>query len=442
MKEGKIMRRKLKIIGGMLLLIFSFLILGSSAYAALDLSLGTIKQVDGRTDILRTDLLDVSKNLIDAYYSNPSGRDPRDTTGRLLLAPNITTYNTNAPVIKSDWADPTTKYRAYISGGNYFFTRHTDDDSPGARVYVRVWSSNPNERGGYYSAVSSFDNGTTSTVPGVLNATASYKADVPYQPLITRFEETTTTVLPDRIASATLKVYSAQPSPTDGIREIIGYSWKMGTDRGALSSVSGATSAVLELDSSALTVGQTYYFQVTHFNWFGSADSAIESYTVSGGPAGVVPVDNTYTLNRPTPPGSGINTISIPFVTTDLVNKPITVRASGTDPATGTSLDVDGNGIYTVHDLIRAINAKAGSNVVTVFGWWDKVRQQHIGLTSITGYSGGAGTDVTTATVTGKKPDGTNYSLSEILALPVATGQPYQVSVNTDGVTFTLRGYK
>ena len=405
------MKNKLKKLRRVVVAFLSFLIICSPALAALDLSLGTIKQVDGSTDVSSTDLLDVSKNMIDAYYVTPPA-DPRTTTNRLLLAPNIVTYNTNAPEAKADWSDPT-KYKGYISGGNYFFTRHTASDSPGANIYIRVWSSGPNVQGGYYAKASgSFSNGTTSTVMDTLNATTSYKADVPYTPNITKFEEIATT-LADGTKTSSLNVFSAQSSATDGLREITNYSWKMGTSPAVLSTVDGATGRTLVLNSSQLDIGQTYYFEVTHTNWFGSKASSVDDYTVSG--SSTTRLIATYPL---TSTGLGINTLAIAFD-----------ASKGDIKGADDSVIVAEGETFTVAALITEVNRQAGSNVVQTFGYYDNTTKKQVGLVVVSD-------PLSESTPT------SGDDAAEILAHVIdGEGEPYQVSVSSD-VDFVLKGYK
>lgn len=125
----------------------------------------------------------------------------------------------------------------------------------------------------------------------------------------------------------------------------------------------------------------------------------------------------TWTFRKPTAK-TGINTFAIPFN-----------LAKGIKDASGNTVT-----LATINDLIGAINtqAKAGGasgNVVTVFGWYDETSQQHIGLTSI------PGGDLAQAVPTG-------LSATDILGTSIVKGQPYQVSVNTDNVTFKLVGFK
>lgn len=194
------------------------------------------------------------------------------------------------------------------------------------------------------------------------------------------------------------------------------------------------------LDGRALEPGQTYYFRLRgKVNGYGrsyvSTDVEDSFMMLSGAPA-----DEEYTLSRPS---TGINTISIPFVLPYPSGSPITIRRLRTDPLPGTSIDLDANGTITVHELIRSINSLRGANVVTVFGWWDKTNQKHMGLTSVA-YADPAtpGSAISTAA----PPAGSSFtgaaSINDILNSSIAAGQPYQVSVNTDGVAFTLRGYK
>lgn len=336
------MKKKKKLFGGVWLFAAALLVAFSlPAFGAATITMGAIKD-NANNSISLTSLMDISGSLIDAYYYNPSGSDPRLTTNRLSLASDLNAYNTN-PIPANDDGSSFSVYRGYVSSSNsYYFVRNASDSAPGGTVYIRVWKSNPNQQGSYYSAVHGFANGAFADVPATLNATTSYKADAPYTPLITKFEETVTTMA-DGSKSSSLKVYSSQPSATDGVREVTGYSWEMGTSADGLSAVSGATAATLSLDSAALTVGQTYYFSAIHSNWFGSKASVVASYTVRG--SGEVDVQSvTLNLVKGT---NGINSIAMPF---------------------GAESYVGSTKISTALDLVNAINTAAGAKVVTSFG--------------------------------------------------------------------------
>jgi len=169
-------------------------------------------------------------------------------------------------------------------------------------------------------------------------------------------------------------------------------------------------------------------------NYYAVRAYAINDVATSGGPYGTPVVfqippgiggggvaTETWTFYRPSG-SSGINTMAIPF--------------SGLSAIEGATIaggwqTVD---VSSVGKLIAEINRQISPARVRVFGWYDAATQKHMGLTSITGYD--ASGIPTSGTFTG------NTSLTNVVNATVSTGTSYQVSVDTDGVTFSLRGMK
>lgn len=319
------MRIKIKFQGGKLLAVCMLVLLSSTAtFAALNVEPKNITNVTG-TDIT-SDVLNPAKNLIDAYYEKPAiPSNPSDITGKLGIAASAADYD-NAP------AD----YGGYKSGNYYYFVRDAvpenaaKDDS---KVHIRVWSSTPNLKGGYYSDVSSFDNSETMPPLEPLTVQTQYKADTPYKPEITQFDEFTTT-LADGTVTRALKVTSAQPAATDGIRGVTEYKWKIGKSEDINAAVEvtvagnilvdGITipvtdvGSVLKINTAGIPANTTLWFWASHTNWFTTAGtdnySDWKSHKIGGGGVAPTPV-YSFPLPAGFQPGGGIyarNMISLP----------------------------------------------------------------------------------------------------------------------------------
>ncbi|MBN2057602.1 MAG: hypothetical protein JW782_02245 [Candidatus Saganbacteria bacterium] len=401
----KIKKRGLRL----LFLLLSCYLLGSTAFASLTLTLGDVRNQSNsviNSDTLLTGLRSGTFYL-DIYHANPFGRDPRDTTNRLLIAADDAVYGDNSglgapPSYTLDYS----KYLGYITSDNkLFFVRGASESAPGGTVYVRVWSGTPNAENSYYSRAASFANGALSPTSGMLNATTNYKAASPYPPVFTKFEETKTTFVDGSPATATLKIYATQPSPTDGIREVTGYGWRMGTASDTLADVRDASGTNLELASEDLEVGRTYFFQTVHRNWFGEAASAVQAYTVTGG---VSEIGTAAFAFRKDPDGLGINTFPIPFTT------------------------ISSASITNVKELAEYIIANNEPDnavpAISTIGWWDDVNMQPVGYR----IARTAGGDIVYTASAGVDADPAKETLSK--------DKVYQVSVTRTGVNLNLTG--
>lgn len=246
------------------------------------------------------------------------------------------------------------------------------------------------------------------------NLAVDYKAEAPYKPSISQFEEATTTYTNGDPSVSTLKATSVSGSGTDGLREITSYAWKWWKDGDPESSADpAATSSVLNLASTQVQQGVKYAFKAGHSNqWGGPTWSDKFTYTVAGGPGGGV-VANDWTFKKTT---TGINTFTVPF---NLANK---VKDGN---------DAERN-ISSVGKLVQEINRQITLAKVTTFGWWDETGQSHKGLTAITELNNDL--SVKAATTTGG-------DLTTILGTLVVTGRAYQVSVS-DNCSVTLKGTK
>jgi hypothetical protein len=382
------------------------------AWGASSLSFGSLAGPNGAA-LTAAQIL--AKDLLEGYWSDVSGADPRDKSLSLMIASSVATFNIRPASLLSD-VPPSNKYFAYknIPPG-YYFWRYFDDAAPGVSppggtIYVRIWSD---ESKTYYT-YDSFANGTKDDLPHMTNISAGswYKAAKPDMPLITQFEEVATTVVATGAKSGSLRVISSAPAVTDGLRQINSYAWQMGTDPASLTTVSG-NSPTLTLDQATLTVGTPYYFRVIYTNWFGSTSSAVQQYTVAGGTGNGPPSQFvTYLL---TPNGLGLNVVSIDFDTT---KGPIY-------SSDGITIVVNQNSDLTVQKLINEINKQAGATIVKSIGYYDNAAKKQVGLSSVA------------ATLTNSTAVGD--TTANILAHQIK--EPLQISVSS-GKAIVLNGTK
>ena len=355
----------------------------TAVFAASSLSFGTLVGPNN-TPLTAAQILAPTSNLpsglLEGFWQDVSGSSPGDSSQALKIASSVNTFNTNPASLISDVPPATTKYLAYEnSTPGYYFWRFADENAPGATVYVRIWSDNSKT----YYMYDSFANGFGSDTPHTTSISAGswYKAAAPDTPLITQFDEVSTTPVVNGVNGAktgTLKITSSAAPVHDGMRQVTQYIWMMSTAINQLTQVSGANSSVLTLDEASLKVGTTYYFRVSYRNWFGTTVSAVQSYTVSGATGTTTPppfAPITYPL---TSAGLGLNVVSIDFDTTkgpitalDSTGNTITV----VDPTIGQVLDVK--------TLINEINRQAGAAIVKTIGYYDNTLKKQVGLSSV-----------------------------------------------------------
>ncbi|KAF0134069.1 MAG: hypothetical protein FD145_923 [Candidatus Saganbacteria bacterium] len=272
-----------------------------------------------------------------------------------------------------------------------------------ATVFIKAWNKTAGA-GQYYGV---YGPGATGTATQTLRwdspaITTNYKADKPYTPVITQYEETSTTVA-NGTKTGTFKVISSQPAATDGLREVHSCAWKMWVKGDAETApIAGQTGATLSLAQDQVKPNTTYSFKVMHKNSFGDSDWGQGEYKVGGG-VGALSVGGevSYTLNK-VENGLGINSIGIAF------DAPLTF------------VDKDKNetpNISTLQDLIDAI----GKTGVTATAYWDNGAQQ------LTGGTFAADGTQTYATA-GFEPK--NVKLE--------AGKGYYISVSK-GITFKLK---
>lgn len=248
-----------------------------------------------------------------------------------------------------------TLYKTYTTNSSGIAVFTDQESALNTNIYMKAWKGTPGPNS-YYGFYGPENTGSAT----ILNRwddkviTTNYKAVAPYGPKITKFEESTVTLTDGSSPSATLKVYSGQPTATDGLRELTKYAWKMwvkGTAKPA-TELAGQTTATLSLPSSQVSSGTTYVFQAMHGNPWGDAWGEEREYTVGGGVLGGGG-SVTYALKK------GINGVGLPVGGT--VN--VTVNS-------GTPVAAD-----TLQKLVTAIGG------VTAISVWDATGQKLGGAT-------------------------------------------------------------
>ncbi|MBI5701404.1 hypothetical protein HZC34_06145 [Candidatus Saganbacteria bacterium] len=160
---------------------------------------------------------------------------------------------------------------------------------------------------------------STPTTPTV-NIKCNYKADSPYAPSITKFEEVSATDPVKNTKTSSLKVTANEGSGSTGDREIKSHGWKYwipADPANAMASappteVAGATSTVLDLDSTKVTPGKQYAFICKTINQWGETWSSPQLYTIGSGGTGGVATSFTYDLLKSEAGKVVINAISSP----------------------------------------------------------------------------------------------------------------------------------
>ncbi|MFA4844093.1 MAG: hypothetical protein WC632_03990 [Candidatus Margulisiibacteriota bacterium] len=297
-------------------------------------------------------------------------------------------------------------------------------DTNSQTTYIRIWSGTAQQDGVKYTALPSYSNpaGTLNAVP--VTIAYSFVRAVPVTTKITQYTETGTTFLDPQLPLSKKATFSSATDQIGNMTIEIGKSdWEITKNGGAPVQVTGlpGTGFILpdNLPGDVMSMNDKYIIKVKHYNLWGQAGpwSSTATYTVGAtGDSG----GGTYSINyKFLKPGTGINTIAIPF-----------------DPTAGNITDKSSTAITTVGELITSINTQMGADVVTVFGWYDEAKQQHVGLTSITSYTNHA--------VTGgvSYPTDTYATYDKILVLPIQKNRAYQISVNKDvsSTPYTLKG--
>lgn len=308
--------------GKLVILVLLGLFLASSSQAGVILRIypGAIKDKDGGSPADPS----VGSNLEFFYPSLPA--DPRSTT-------NTTTLSL-------------TEVR---DSGRLLYYQYENMSLSGGTLWARAWKNGIRVQGAYYSK-NSYGVTPSHIPPTPVNVTdirTIYKADVPYRPSIGTIEEAM--VRQGDVLVLTLKIpvnYSQDGS--DGKREITGLSLRITYPDGSTETRDGASITLSDVPSG------TYRFKPIATNWFGNTEGTEMPYTTLGiGAAG----PETVTINFLKPTGDlGVNPFGYPF-------------ASVISP----------EAISSLKQLIQAVNAQAGANVVTVAGWWIKETQEPAG---------------------------------------------------------------
>ena len=272
----------------------------------------------------------------------------------------------------------------------------------GGTLYVRAWSGTVATLGSYYAKGS---NGVAAgtTLPydwGITDFKTSYKADVPYAPTIGGITESMVRS-GDNLQLALAVSVGYNENGADGKREVTGLSLDITYPDGTKETKSGSSFTL------ANTAQGTYLFKPSATNWFGTTAGSEISYATlgiaGGGAAGPV----TYQLRKAADGNVGLNAVAV------LHEVPFKVNCS---PEAS---------VRYIDDLVRAINLKAGANIVTAFGWIEpagQIRGFYIGYDA-------AGLPVYTATagVTGTAAN-----------IELIRGKACQISVLNDvSVTFS-----
>ncbi|MFA5113010.1 MAG: hypothetical protein WC529_01805 [Candidatus Margulisiibacteriota bacterium] len=237
-----------------------------------------------------------------------------------------------------------------------------------------------------------------------------YKADAPYKPAISRFEEATVYPTDGSGSTATLKVFAAGGNGADGLREVTGHAWKFWQPANPSSpavdepgaTVTGAAGSTLQLSSAEVTAGKTYAFRVLDSNEWGSTWSDIYAHTLAGSAAGVTAgtVSFTYALKKSETGKLIVNSVTLPGL--NLVK-----------PTTAT--------VAKASELVSLINSSAKSPIVIAISRWDTTLARAQGYAPIYDDKGAI------SGLTGE-----DFSL--------AAGEGYQLFVNQDlEVTFEGR---
>jgi hypothetical protein len=129
----------------------------------------------------------------------------------------------------------------------------------------------------------------------------------------------------------------------------------------------GVDSGVTTREITALTTGEVYYFQVFSYKESGGAKffntSGVKVAAVPMGVGGeVLPLSHILTFETG---AHGINHYSMPFPS------PWFIFDTGDNPVTFTNFGGQStNEVENAYDMVKAINAEAGSNIVSTFAKW------------------------------------------------------------------------
>lgn len=298
------------------------------------------------------------------------------------------------------------------------------------KVYLRVWdlTSLSNIQGKNYATVGPMSLPAPPTPPETFvidNFSTAYKADVPPKPTVkapTGFALSYDSKARAYLPSFTLVVVDGKYD--DGsLSEATGYAIKITRLKTGMSQplINQKSKLITETDAHDpfYRANEWYEAKARAGNYFGWGEwGAATKFQIpaSGGTAsGPGEVSYTFQKNKDK---LGIYTFAIPFDTT----KTITDKDSNT------------LAVNDIDQLISTLNVTAGSNKtpVKVFGYYDQVKQQVVGLTSIV-YDSKGQIDATKTTTTH------NLKVADILKTKTVRDLPYQVAVD-ETVSLTMKG--
>ncbi|MBN2058229.1 MAG: hypothetical protein JW782_05500 [Candidatus Saganbacteria bacterium] len=227
----------------------------------------------------------------------------------------------------------------------------------GTKVYIRVWkgtvcptTANPSS---YYGKTD--DNASSGTATPndkwISELKTEYQCQKPYAPSIGNIDEALNRV--GNSLEAELVVHINPGSGSEGLREVTSYDLIVTFPDSSVQTFTNVGS------SKTLSDAQTghYVFKAVANNWWGSTEGPEKPYDTLGG--GTITTDEiTITLNK-IEGGMGINNFGIPF---------------------STVYDAGGTQIFTIRDLVTAINA-TGEGYVATCGFWDAAQQKEVGFT-------------------------------------------------------------
>ena len=233
------------------------------------------------------------------------------------------------------------------------FAFYSDSSSvPSQTTKLRVWDSTSHDRGKHYTALESYANPWGSPATYAFNRPYEFIRDIPQNAVITKYDETSTTIINPASIDKQLVISSSQPPRGDGYSvEIVSAQWEIIRNNGEPYVADGSGSA-LTLSSRTGTVfnpGDVFTLRVRHKNYWndwGGWSSPV-SYTVGAGGGGRTTA-LAYTLQP------GVNGIGIPFGTPfNLVSGNSTIPVS------------------SLGDLINAIKQIGGKDSISAVAYWD-----------------------------------------------------------------------
>jgi hypothetical protein len=365
-------------------------------------------------------------NQIQYYWANDNTSATQN--GRVINADPSVSFNLSDANLQAK-AKSTPPANVYVFGGDPAFPLS-------ATIYIRLWNGTALQDGAFYTGLLSGSNPTGSLgTPIPVASSYLYVKATPAQAVITQYSEVGTTLVIAPFTVTKQVTFSSTSPQVSGKTVEIGSSiWTLTQNGTALTPITvSGTNLTLDTNSlpSGLTMnsGDKIALTVKHVNLWGVAGTASTSFTYTvgagggtGGPGG----GTSATFNL----AAGINTISLPCAPT----KTVTVQVG----ANSGVINATDSAPLTIGQLIKTINAQAGSNVVTVVGLFDATNQQHVGLANIQ-YTSAGDIDTTKGTAIGNLTPTTKYTVSQIAGLTRAKGQALQLTVGS-AITLVISG--